>query len=158
MILPRTPPGPPPPGRPPPSRAEQPARSPPPSQPSRGPLSRAARVTETPSTRARPPPRPPPPPAPPPAPAPGPGLGVLGTVNLTLPLSTWIGATLSPGDITGLGPATAETSQQLADWIAENPGSRGCLTLTDQKGRAVGHGCARRPPPPPADTERLAAW
>jgi uncharacterized protein DUF222 len=87
-----------------------------------------------------------------------PGLGVRGTVNLTLPLSTWIGAALTPGDITGLGPATAETSQQLADWIARNPGSRWCLTLTDQKGRAVGHGCARRPPPPPADTQRLAEW
>jgi hypothetical protein len=93
-----------------------------------------------------------------PAAAPAPGLGVRGTVNLTLPLSTWIGATLSPGDIGGLGPATADTSQQLADWIAENPGSRWCLTLTDSKGRAVGHGCARRPPPPPDDIQRLAAW
>jgi hypothetical protein len=85
-------------------------------------------------------------------------LGVRGTVNLTLPLSTWLGATLSPGDIAGLGPVTAETGQQLADWIAANPGSRWCLTLTDARGRAVGHGCARRPPPPPADTQRLAAW
>jgi Domain of unknown function (DUF222) len=89
---------------------------------------------------------------------PAPGLGVRGTVNLTLPLSTWIGASYSPGDIAGFGPVTAETSQQLADWIAANPGSRWCLTLTDAKGRAVGHGCARRPPPPPADTQRLAAW
>jgi hypothetical protein len=88
----------------------------------------------------------------------GGGLGVRGTVNLTLPLGTWIGASLSPGDIAGLGPATAETSQQLADWIAENPGSRWCLTLTDSKGRAVAHGCARRPPPPPDDIQRLAAW
>ena len=79
-------------------------------------------------------------------------------MNLTLPLSTWIGAALTPGDIAGLGPATAETSQQLADWIAENPGSRWCLTLTDTKGRAVGHACARRPPPPPDDTQRLAEW
>jgi hypothetical protein len=89
---------------------------------------------------------------------PVPALGVRGTVNLTLPLSTWIGASYSPGDIAGMGPATAETCQQLADWIAASPGSRWCLTLTDQKGRAVGHGCARRPPPPPADTQRLAAW
>jgi len=98
------------------------------------------------------------PPSPGAQPASGLGLGVRGTVNLTLPLSTWIGASLSPGDITGLGPATAETSQQLADWIAENPGSRWCLTLTDARGRAVGHGCARRPPPPPDDTQRLAEW
>jgi Domain of unknown function (DUF222) len=103
-------------------------------------------------------PEPAPAPKPAPAPVPGPGLGVRGTVNLTLPLSTWIGASLSPGDIAGLGPATAETSQQLADWIAENPGSRWCLTLTDAKGRAVGHGCARRPPPPPGDIQRLAEW
>ena len=91
-------------------------------------------------------------------PAPGAGLGVRGSVNLTLPLATWIGAAYSPGDIAGLGPATAETCQQLADWIAQNPGSRWCLTLTDQNGRAVGHGCARRPPPPPTDTGRLAEW
>jgi Domain of unknown function (DUF222) len=89
---------------------------------------------------------------------PAPGLGVRGTVNLTLPLATWIGATYSPGDIAGLGPATAETCQELADWIAASPGSRWCLTVTDSKGRAVGHGCARRPPPAPADTQRLAEW
>jgi hypothetical protein len=91
-------------------------------------------------------------------PGPGPGLGVRGSVNLTLPLSTWLGAAYSPGVIAGFGPATAETCQQIADWIVENPGSRWCLTLTDAKGRAVGHGCARRPPPPPTDTQRLAEW
>jgi Domain of unknown function (DUF222) len=89
---------------------------------------------------------------------PGSGLGVRGSVNLTLPLATWLGASLSPGDIAGLGPATAETAQDLADWIAENPGSRWCLTLTDTHGRALGHACARRPPPPPDDTQRLAEW
>jgi hypothetical protein len=79
-------------------------------------------------------------------------------VNLTLPLATWIGAACTPADITGLGPATAQTAQQLADWIAASPGSRWCLTLTDHKGRAVAHSCATRPPPPPTDTQRLAAW
>jgi hypothetical protein len=46
----------------------------------------------------------------------------------------------------------------VADWIAENPGTRWCLTLTSGAGHAVAHGCARKPPPPAADTQRLAAW
>jgi hypothetical protein len=75
-----------------------------------------------------------------------------------MPLAAWLGAAQSPGDIAGFGPATAETCQDLADHIAASPGSRWCLTLTDKKGHAVGHGCARRPPPPASDTERLAAW
>lgn len=90
---------------------------------------------------------------------PGPGtLRLRGSVHLTMPLTSWLGATRSPGEITGLGPATAETCRDLADWIAENPSSRWCLTLTDKAGHAVGHGCARRAPPPTADTERMAAW
>jgi hypothetical protein len=85
-------------------------------------------------------------------------LTLRGSVHLTLPLATWLGASLSPGEITGLGPATAHTCQDVADWIAQNPGTRWCLTLTDRSGHAVAHGCARRPPPPATDTQRLAEW
>jgi hypothetical protein len=70
-----------------------------------------------------------------------------GSVHLTMPLAAWLGLTQSPGDISGFGPASAETCREIADLIAQNPGSRWCLTLTDANGHAVGHGCARRPPP-----------
>jgi hypothetical protein len=69
-----------------------------------------------------------------------------GSVHLTMPLAAWLGLTRSPGDIRGFGPASAETCRKIADLIAQDPGSRWCLTLTDANGRAVGHGCARRPP------------
>jgi Domain of unknown function (DUF222) len=90
---------------------------------------------------------------------PGPGkVSLRGSVNLTLPLATWLGTGQSPGDIAGFGPATAHTCQDVADWIAECPGTRWCLTLTDKTGRAVGHGCARRPPPVRGDPAALARW
>jgi hypothetical protein len=90
---------------------------------------------------------------------PGPGPVTLrGSVNLTMPLASWLGQGLSPGDIAGFGPVTAGTCQDVADWIAANPGSRWCVTLTDKNGRAAGHGCARRPPPARGDPARLAAW
>jgi hypothetical protein len=69
-----------------------------------------------------------------------------GSVHLTMPLAAWLGLTRSSGDIRGFGPASAETCREIADLIAQDPGSRWCLTLTDANGHAVGHGCARRPP------------
>ena len=78
----------------------------------------------------------------------GPGpLVARGSVHLTVPLASWLGFAQSPGEITGFGPASADTCRGLADLIAENPASRWCLTLVDKHGRAVGHACARRPPP-----------
>jgi hypothetical protein len=81
-----------------------------------------------------------------------------GSVHLTLPLATWLGTRESPGEITGYGAATAQTCQEMADWIAASPGTRWCLTLTDAVGHAVAHGCARRPPPPRSEPGKLAAW
>lgn len=89
--------------------------------------------------------------------APGP-LQVRGSVHLTMPLSAWLGATGSPGEVSGFGPLTAETSRDLAEHIARSPGTRWCLTLTNAAGHAVGHACARRPPPPATDTAGIAAW
>jgi hypothetical protein len=89
--------------------------------------------------------------------APGP-LQVRGSVHLTMPLSAWLGSTRSPGEVTGFGPLTAETCRDLAEHIARSPGSRWCLTLTNAAGHAVGHACARRPPPPATDTAGIAAW
>ena len=81
-----------------------------------------------------------------------------GSVHLTLPLAAWLGLTHSPGEITAFGPVTAVTARQLADQIAANPGSRWCLTLTDNAGHAVGHGCARKRPPPATDLAAVTAW
>ncbi len=80
-----------------------------------------------------------------------------GSVHLTIPLAAWLGLTRSPGEITGFGPATAETCRDLAGQIAANPGSRWCLTLTDTAGHAAGHGCARTPPPPATDLAAITA-
>jgi len=73
-----------------------------------------------------------------------------GTVNLTMPLSAWLGVTDRPGEVAGPGTTDADTCRDLATWLAAHPGTRWCLTLTDRDGRAVGHACARHGPPVPA--------
>src|SRR5207248_221223 len=81
-----------------------------------------------------------------------------GPVHLTMPLTAWLGLTQSPGEIAGFGPVTRQTSRTLADRIGASLRSRWCLTLTDAAGHAIGHGCARRPPPGGADSDRIADW
>jgi hypothetical protein len=80
-------------------------------------------------------------------PAGGGGLG--GSVHLTMPATTWLGLTDTPGDIPGLGPVDAGTSRDLATTLAAHPATRWCITLTDPAGRAIAHGCARAGPGPP---------
>jgi Domain of unknown function (DUF222) len=72
-----------------------------------------------------------------------------GSVNLTLPMSTWLGWSQSPGDIPGFGPLDAADSRDLADALAGHPDTQWCLTLLGDDGRPVAHGCAggKRPPP-----------
>src|SRR5215472_3485786 len=71
---------------------------------------------------------------------------ITGSVNLTMPLTTWLGAAEAPGEAAGFGPIPADDARALADLIASQPGTRWCLTLTDRDGRAIGHGCARAGP------------
>ena len=80
-----------------------------------------------------------------------------GSVNLTMPAAAWLGRSDAPGDIPGTGPADAGTCRDLAAALAAHPATRWCLTLTDQRGRAVAHGCARAGPGPPASRDP-AAW
>ena len=75
-------------------------------------------------------------------PAPG---GLRGTVNLTMPLSAWLGWTQAPGDVPGYGPVDAEDSRALARLLAR-PGNQWCVTLTDPAGHPVAHACARHGP------------
>jgi Domain of unknown function (DUF222) len=83
-----------------------------------------------------------------PQPGPGPGglPGLRGTVNLTMPLSAWLGWTQSPGDVPGYGPTDAGDSRTLADLLAHHPASQWCITLTDPAGHPVAHACASRRP------------
>jgi hypothetical protein len=65
-----------------------------------------------------------------------------GAINLTMPLSSFLGASAEPGEVAGFGPVAAADGRALADRLTGQRGSRWCLTLTGQDGRAVAHGCA----------------
>jgi Domain of unknown function (DUF222) len=82
-----------------------------------------------------------------PAGAAGPGsVAPLGSINLTMPLATWLGLSATPADVAGFGPISAADGQCLAGLLAGNPASRWCVTLTGKHGHALGHGCARTGP------------
>ncbi len=85
-----------------------------------------------------------------PGPDPGPGglPGLRGSVNLTMPLTAWLGWTQSPGDVPGYGPLDASDSRTLADLLAQDPASQWCVTLTDPAGHPTAHACARHGPRP----------
>jgi hypothetical protein len=70
-----------------------------------------------------------------------------GSVNLTLPLATWLGRSDEPGHAAGYGPLDATDSRLLATALADPPGNRWCLTLTTPDGRPLAHGCANTGPP-----------
>jgi hypothetical protein len=83
-------------------------------------------------------------------PGPDSGLaGLRGTVNLTMPLSAWLGWTQSPGDVPGYGPVDAGDSRTLADLLASRSGNQWCITLTGPAGHPVAHACTRHGPPGP---------
>ncbi len=76
-----------------------------------------------------------------------------GTVNLTMPLSAWLGWTQSPGQVPGFGTLDADDCRDLAAMLARTPANTWCITLTDPAGHAVAHGCAKHGPSPPSETE-----
>jgi len=67
-------------------------------------------------------------------------------VNLTTPLITLLGLAERPGEIPGLGPIDPWLARDLARAAASSPETTWCVTVTDQQGRAIGHGCARPEP------------
>jgi hypothetical protein len=102
---------------------------------------------------------------PPPAAGPGGGAapgGFAGRVTLTVPLATLARLAGRPGELSGLGPIDPWLARDLAAAAAQNPKTTWCVTVTDQHGHAVGHGCARPEPknhrkrtgpdPPPGET------
>jgi hypothetical protein len=70
-----------------------------------------------------------------------------GSVNLTMPMSAWLGLSAAPGELAGYGPADAGTCRELTG--RAGPGTRWCLTLTGAGGRAVAHACAPAGSPGP---------
>jgi hypothetical protein len=84
-------------------------------------------------------------PPPPAGPAHG-AAGFAGRVTLTVPLATLTGLADRPGEIGGIGPVDPWLARDLAAAAARNPKTIWCVTVTDQDGHAVGHGCARPGP------------
>ena len=85
---------------------------------------------------------------PPPA---GPGAGAVpagfaGRVTLTIPLTTLTGRADRPGELAGLGPVDPWLARDLAAAAATNLKTTWCVTVTDEHGHAIGHGCARPEP------------
>jgi hypothetical protein len=78
-----------------------------------------------------------------PAPAPA---GFASRVTLTVPLATLAGLSDRPGELAGLGPVDPWLARDLARAAAANPRTTWCLTVTDGKGHALAHGCARPEP------------
>ena len=72
--------------------------------------------------------------------------GFVGRLHLTVPLATLLGLADRPGEIPGLGPVDPWLARDLARAAAANPKTTWCLTVTDQQGHAIGHGCARAAP------------
>jgi hypothetical protein len=72
---------------------------------------------------------------------------IRGSINLTLPLPTWLGGSTEPGHAAGFGPLDAADSRDLADALAAGSGGKWCVTFTGADGRPVAHGCARTGPP-----------
>ena len=85
-------------------------------------------------------------PAPGTGPAGGAAGGFAGRVTLTVPLGTAAGRADRPGELAGLGPVDPWLARDLVTAAARNPDTTWCVTVTDEHGHAVGHGCARPEP------------
>ena len=80
--------------------------------------------------------------------------GFAGRVTLTVPLATVTGLADRPGELAGIGPVDPWLARDLAAAAAHNPKTTWCVTVTDQDGHAVGHGCARPEPKQSPETRR----
>lgn len=75
------------------------------------------------------------------------GKRIAARINLTIPVKTMLELGDVPGDAGPFGPLDPAAARDMARAAAAHPGTRWCLTVTDAKGRAVAHGCARGPKP-----------
>jgi hypothetical protein len=72
--------------------------------------------------------------------------GFAGRINLIVPLATLLDLAGRPGEIPGIGPIDPWLARDLARAAAQNPRTTWCVTVADQDGHAIGHGCARPEP------------
>ena len=72
--------------------------------------------------------------------------GFAGRVTLTVPLTNLTRLADRPGELSGIGPVDPWLARDLAAAAARNPTTTWCVTVTDEQGHAVGHGCARPEP------------
>ncbi|MBV9208505.1 MAG: DUF222 domain-containing protein [Actinobacteria bacterium] len=72
--------------------------------------------------------------------------GFAGRATLTVPLATLLELAERPGEIPGIGPIDPALARDLARAAARNPRTTWCVTVTDEQGHAIGHGCARPEP------------
>ena len=72
--------------------------------------------------------------------------GFAGRVTLTVPLGTAAGLADRPGELGGHGPVDPWLARDLLTAAAASPKTTWCVTVTDQHGHAVGHGCTRPEP------------
>jgi hypothetical protein len=63
--------------------------------------------------------------------------------NLTFPLATLLGLAERPGEGHGLGPLDPALVRDLAAAASRSPHSEWCVTITDDNGYAIGHGCCK---------------
>jgi hypothetical protein len=63
--------------------------------------------------------------------------------NLTFPLLTLLGVAERPGEAHGLGALDPTLVRDLTAAGARHPGSQFCITVTDEHGYAIGHGCCK---------------
>src|SRR5579859_6770274 len=68
--------------------------------------------------------------------------GFAGHVTLTIPEATLTRQADRPAELAGLGPVDPDLARELAAAAARNPRSTWHVTITDQDGHAVAHGCA----------------
>jgi hypothetical protein len=64
-------------------------------------------------------------------------------VDLVIPLATLLGLAERPGEGHGFGVLDPDLCRSLADLAVASPHTTLCVTITDLKGIAIGHGCAR---------------
>ncbi|HEX4834432.1 MAG TPA: DUF222 domain-containing protein [Trebonia sp.] len=81
----------------------------------------------------------------------GTGAAVSAEVNLVLrhldiPFLTAAGLARRAGEARSLGVLDPALARQIAEAAARHPGSKFCLTVVDDNGHAIGHGCCRPRP------------
>ena len=74
---------------------------------------------------------------------PGNGAAVAANTMLTIPLPTLLGQAERPGEAHGLGAIDPALARQMAAAAARDPRSTWCVTVTDDDGHAIAHGCAK---------------